>query len=97
MGLYNGTAPLPQDHIQSEVQADGYSAAWTVPFAARAYIEMMQCSCSAEPLVRVLVNDRVVPLHGCNADKLGRCRRSDFVRALSFARSGGDWASCYAS
>ncbi|KAJ5465038.1 Histidine phosphatase superfamilyclade-2 [Penicillium daleae] len=97
MGLYNGTAPLPQDHIQSEAQADGYSAAWTVPFAARAYIEMMQCSCSAEPLVRVLVNDRVVPLHGCNADKLGRCRRSDFVRALSFARSGGDWASCYTS
>ncbi|CEJ55540.1 Putative Phytase PJ3 [Penicillium brasilianum] len=97
LGLYNGTAMLPTDHIQSAAQADGYSAAWTVPFAARAYIEMMQCSGSTEPLVRALVNDRVVPLHGCNADKLGRCRRSDFVRALSFARSGGDWASCYTS
>jgi 3-phytase len=97
LGLYNGTAALPEDHIQSAAQADGYSAAWTVPFAARAYIEMMQCSRQSEPLVRVLVNDRVVPLHGCKADALGRCRRSDFVRALSFARSGGDWASCYSS
>ncbi|KAF3387742.1 3-phytase A [Penicillium rolfsii] len=97
LGLYNGTATLPQDQIQSAAQADGYSAAWTVPFAARAYIEMMQCSHKSEPLVRVLVNDRVVPLHGCNADALGRCRRSDFVRALSFAQSGGDWASCYSS
>lgn len=97
LGLYNGTAPLPQDRIQSQAQADGYSAAWTVPFAARAYIEMMQCKHQSEPLVRVLVNDRVVPLHGCDVDKQGRCRRSDFVRGLSFARSGGDWSSCYAS
>ncbi|KAJ5824132.1 Histidine phosphatase superfamily clade-2 [Penicillium robsamsonii] len=95
MGLYNGTAPLPIDHLQTPKGADGYSSAKTVSFGARAYIEMMQCRKEPEPLVRVLVNDRVVPLHGCKADKLGRCRRSDFVKGLSYARAGGDWTQCY--
>lgn len=97
LGFYNGTAPLPRKHVQSASDSNGYSAAWTVPFAARAYIEMMQCSADPklEPFVRVLVNDRVVPLHGCDVDELGRCRRDDFVRGLSFARGGGNWENCY--
>lgn len=95
LGLYNGTEPLPRSHVQSDHAADGYSAAWTVPFAARAYIEMMQCRLEPEPLIRVLVNDRVVPLHGCEVDSLGRCRRDDFIEGLSFARAGGHWTSCY--
>ena len=97
LGLYNGTAVLPRNHIQPASAADGFSAAWTVPFGARAYIEMMQCSSDSdpEPFLRVLVNDRVGPLHGCNVDSLGRCRRKEFINGLSFARSGGNWASCY--
>jgi hypothetical protein len=97
LGLYNSTAPLPRTHLQPADKADGYSAAWTVPFAARAYIEMMQCRSDPdpEPFVRVLVNDRVVPLHGCSVDSLGRCRRRDFVDGLTFARSGGNWAQCF--
>lgn len=97
LGLYNHTSPLPQTHIQSVDKADGYSAAWTVPFGGRAYIEMMQCTKDPdpEPLVRVLVNDRVVPLRGCSVDQLGRCRRSDFIHGLSFARSGGNWNDCF--
>lgn len=95
LGLYNGTEPLPRGHVQTDDAADGYSTAWTVPFAAQAYIEMMQCRSEAEPLVRVLVNDRVVPLHGCDVDQWGRCRRDDFVNGLSFARGGGVWEKCY--
>jgi 3-phytase len=97
LGLYNGTATLPRSHVQSPAKADGYSAAWLVPFAARAYIEMMQCRSdpNPEPFVRALVNDRVVPLHGCDVDELGRCRRSDFVKGLAFARSGGNWDQCF--
>ncbi|KAJ5964310.1 uncharacterized protein N7479_004186 [Penicillium vulpinum] len=95
LGLYNGTKPLPLDHIQSASDADGLTTGWTVSFAARAYIEMMQCGRDPEPLVRAIVNDRVVPLHGCNADKLGRCRRRDFIKGLSYARAGGDWDKCY--
>lgn len=95
LGLYNSTKPLSTTRPQSIEETNGYSAAWTVPFAARAYIEMMQCpSQGTEPLVRILVNDRVVPLHGCTVDRLGRCSRSDFVRGLSFARTGGNWDSC---
>ncbi|KAL1966445.1 hypothetical protein VTN77DRAFT_4587 [Rasamsonia byssochlamydoides] len=97
LGLYNGTTKLSTTDIQPIEETDGYSAAWTVPFGARAYIEMMQCDDSSDdkPLVRVLVNDRVVPLHSCHVDSLGRCRRDDFIRGLSFARQGGNWASCY--
>lgn len=98
MGLFNGTEALSTKHIQSASAADGYSASKAVPFAARAYIEMMQCSkdTNSDPFVRVLVNDRVVPLHGCTVDKYGRCRRKDWINGLSFARDGGDWSSCYA-
>ncbi|KAJ5280813.1 phytase [Penicillium angulare] len=94
LGLYNGTAPLPKNHVQSFERADGYSASWTVPFGARAYFEMMDCG-GEQPLVRILVNDRVVPLSGCDVDEVGRCKRDDFVRALSFAREGGRWEDCY--
>ncbi|ODM23323.1 3-phytase A [Aspergillus cristatus] len=96
LGLYNSTQDLLQDTIESARDAGGYSASWAVPFAARAYIEMMQCgSAETEPLVRVLVNDRVVPLHGCKTDELGRCPRDEFVRGLGYARSGGNWGSCF--
>lgn len=97
LGLYNNTAPLPYTHLQNPEKADGYSASWTVPFAARAYIEMMRCRSdpNPEPFVRILVNDRVVPLHGCSVDSLGRCRRKDFINGLTFARSGGKWAQCF--
>ncbi|KAJ5895151.1 Histidine phosphatase superfamily clade-2 [Penicillium taxi] len=97
LGLYNGTVPLQPNHAASVGVEDGFSAAWTVPFAARAYVEVMQCrgKSKPDPLVRVLVNDRVVPLHGCTIDSLGRCRLDEFVRALDFAKTGGDWNACY--
>jgi len=47
-------------------------------------------------LVRVIVNDRVVPLQRCGADKLGRCTVSAFVESLAFAQEGGDWDQCKA-
>ncbi|KAL3466000.1 3-phytase B [Aspergillus heterothallicus] len=97
MGLYNGTAPLSKTSVQSIAEMDGYAASWAVPFGARAYFEMMQCKNESKPLVRVLINDRVVPLHGCDTDQLGRCKLDDWVSGLSFARSGGNWKSCFAS
>ncbi|GLA10888.1 hypothetical protein AnigIFM62618_000486 [Aspergillus niger] len=96
LGLYNGTKPLSSTTAENITQTDGFSSAWTVPFASRMYVEMMQCQSEQEPLVRVLVNDRVVPLHGCPVDALGRCTRDSFVKGLSFARSGGDWGECFA-
>lgn len=95
LGLYNNTNNLPRETVTSASESGGYSAAWAVPFGARAYVEMMQCRAEKEPFVRVLVNDRAVPLHGCEVDAMGRCRRDDFVRGLSFAREGGNWGSCF--
>jgi hypothetical protein len=66
-----------------------------VPFAARAYVEKMACRGTDEELVRILVNDRVIPLQNCDADDRGRCTLSKFVDSLSFAREGGRWDECF--
>lgn len=95
IGLYNKTKPLTNTTIEAAEHAAGYSASWTVPFAARAYFEKMQCDSHKEELVRVIVNDRVQPLSQCGGDELGRCTLSKFVQSLSFARAGGNWASCF--
>ncbi|KAL8697380.1 MAG: hypothetical protein Q9224_002348, partial [Gallowayella concinna] len=44
LGLYSSTAPLSNTSIQSTAATKGYSAAWTVPFAGRAYFEKMKCT-----------------------------------------------------
>ncbi|KAI2469419.1 phosphoglycerate mutase-like protein [Annulohypoxylon bovei var. microspora] len=95
LGIYNLTAPLPGDRRISPQKAKGFSASWAVPFAARLYVEKMTCASSEEELVRVLVNDRVIPLQSCGADALGRCTLSRFVESQSFARNGGHWDQCF--
>ena len=95
IGVYNQTRPLLNNTIEDIIQTNGYSAAWTVPFAARAYFEKMDCVGEPEELVRVVVNDRVMPLETCGGDEWGRCRLSAFVESLSFAREGGHWEDCF--
>ncbi|RMZ73127.1 3-phytase a [Pyrenophora seminiperda CCB06] len=95
LGLYNNTKPLSTTHMEDTDKTHGYSAAWTVPFAARLYVEKLQCKHEKEELVRVIVNDRVQPLDFCGGDKHGRCTLSKFVESQSFARSGGLWDRCY--
>ena len=95
LGLYNSTTPLSNTSLQTTAQTAGYSASWTVPFAARAFFEKMKCSRVNEELVRVLVNGRVLPLKSCGGDDLGRCTLSKFVESLSFARGGGHWDQCF--
>ena len=93
LGLYNNTK-LSNTTMESTNQTE-YSAAWTAPFAARLYVEKLQCKHDKEEFVRVIVNDRVHPLAFCGGDKHGRCRLSRFVESQQFARSGGNWARCY--
>ena len=95
LGLYNSTSALSNTTIETTTQTKGYSASWTVPFAARAYFEKMTCGGKEEELVRVLVNDRVLPLETCGGDELGRCTLSKFVGSLTFAREGGHWDQCF--
>ncbi|CAO2652332.1 Nn.00g006150.m01.CDS01 [Neocucurbitaria sp. VM-36] len=95
LGLYNKTQLLSNTTIEGTEKTHGYSAAWTVPFASRLYVEKLQCKHEKEEFVRVIVNDRVHPLEFCGADKHGRCTLSKFVESQSFARSGGLWDRCY--
>ncbi|KAK1507675.1 histidine acid phosphatase [Colletotrichum tamarilloi] len=96
LGLYNETAALSKTNRTSVAETKGFTASWTVPFAARMYVEKMKCGGgSDEELVRILVNDRVVPLVGCGADGLGRCKLGAFVDSMGFAKSGGLWDQCF--
>ena len=95
LGLYNNTVPLNMTHMMTVEELHGYSAAWTVPFAARTFFEKLQCEGDKEETVRVLVNGRVLPLETCGGDALGRCTLSSFINSLSFAQAGGDWDQCF--
>jgi Histidine phosphatase superfamily (branch 2) len=95
LGLYNSTPTLSQTQIMGTDQTNGYSAAWSVSFAARAYFEKMICLGQPEELIRVIVNDRVIPLPTCDSDKYGRCKLSKFVSSLSFAKGNGHWDQCF--
>ncbi|KAM0354064.1 hypothetical protein ACHAPU_001099 [Fusarium lateritium] len=98
LGLYNSTGNLPKHHIVPAIRAHGYSSAWVVPFAARMYVEKLECGSNreqkGEEYVRVLVNDRVMELDTCGGDEYGRCKLEDFVESLAFARRGGNWDRC---
>ncbi|KAG9234958.1 histidine phosphatase superfamily [Amylocarpus encephaloides] len=95
LGLYNNTRPLLNTTIEDVREMGGFSASWTVPFAARAYFEKLDCVGASEEYVRVLVNDRVLPLEMCGGDSLGRCTLSSFVDSMGFARQGGHWDECF--
>lgn len=96
MGLFNDTKPLSTNKVQTVDDTNGYTAARTVPFAARVYVEKMKCDGKKEELVRVIVNGRVIPLEQCtDVDELGRCTVSEFVKTLSFAMDGGKWNDCF--
>lgn len=85
-------------------EMDLFKVSWAVPFAGRIYFEKMVCDADGdgkidedeekEELVRILVNDRVVRLNGCEADEMGRCRLDKFVESMDFARRGGEWERC---
>lgn len=95
LGLYSDTEPLSKRHIQTPQQTKGYSASWTVPFSSRMYVEKMVCDGTDGELVRILVNDRVVPLTTCGGDEFGRCKLAAFVESLKFAQDGGRWEKCF--
>jgi len=95
LGLYNSTPPLSNTSMDTVGDNKGFSAAWTVPFGARAYFEKLSCAHEKEEFVRVLVNDRVLPLEQCGGDELGRCKLTAFIDSLDFARGNGRWDECF--
>ena len=98
--FFDSTTSLDRSKVMTPEETAGFSAAWAVPFSARLVVEKMQCrdkweGQEKEDVVRVLMNDRVVPLWWCGGDQLGMCTVSEFVKALEWARKGGDWDKCW--
>jgi hypothetical protein len=94
LGLYNTTAALSNTTFENIEETKGYSASWTVPFAGRLYFEVLDCGSSGQK-VRVIVNDRVIPLSWCKGQTDGLCDVDSFIDGLSFARAGGKWDECF--
>ncbi|CAL3965195.1 unnamed protein product [Diplocarpon coronariae] len=95
LGLFNSTAPLLTTTSQSAHETKGFQISRMTPFAGRAYFEKMRCEGAAEEMVRVVINDRVLPLETCGGDELGRCSLSAFIDSLTFAKAGGHWHGCF--
>ncbi|KFY37652.1 hypothetical protein V494_04664 [Pseudogymnoascus sp. VKM F-4513 (FW-928)] len=95
LGLLNATKALDKENLQDLDDTKGYSASRVVPFGARSYFEKMRCGGRDEELVRVLINDRVIPLQNCGADSLGRCKLDAFIESLTFPRHDGHWDQCF--
>lgn len=93
LGLYDVPGGLPRGERLNPVEAGGFSASWTVPFAGRMVVEKM--ACGGEERVRVVVNERVVRVAGCRGDGRGMCELGEFVEGLGFARDGGRWEECF--
>jgi hypothetical protein len=95
LGLYDRTRQLSNTTVMGTDATKGYSAAWTVSFGARVYFEKMTCQGSYDEQVRIIVNDRVMPMPNCGSDGKGRCTLGKFVDSLDFARKGGLWDQCF--
>jgi hypothetical protein len=101
-GFYTNTSTiLPTTSIVTPAQAGGFSAGYAVPFSSRMYLEKQTCTSTnkcGKPIstdyVRVIINDRVIPLNYCGADAYGRCTVANFVASLGFATSQGMWSQC---
>lgn len=94
LGLYNATKSLSHFKRQGPTITKGFAASYTVPFAARTYFEKIECKKQKEPWVRVIVNDRIIPLSFCPRDDYGRCPLNIFYDKLDFVRNGGHWSIC---
>ncbi|KAK1948724.1 histidine acid phosphatase [Colletotrichum sublineola] len=96
MGLFDEAEPLSRTEITPIAKAGGFSMSRLIPFASRMYVEKLKCSGEVdEEFVRVLINNRVMPLSRCDVDQHGRCKLGKFVESLKFARDGGHWDKCF--
>ncbi|KAF3924564.1 hypothetical protein ABW21_db0209348 [Orbilia brochopaga] len=91
MNLFGGLRDLSEKHDSSLAE---FNVAELVPFASRMYVEKLACDGEDEELVRVIINDKVMSLNGCDEQRYRACRLGDFVRSLGWARRGGNWADC---
>jgi hypothetical protein len=96
LGLFNISKPLDPTKIDLESGQGGlgWKASKMVPFAGRMVVEKMECE--GEEKVRILVNDKVMPLDACGGVD-GLCSLKAFVKSQAYARHDGqgDFEKCF--
>ncbi|KAK7471989.1 hypothetical protein VKT23_000097 [Stygiomarasmius scandens] len=101
MGLFPQSTPLNPTPSENKLDPERtWKVNEMVPFAGRLVVERLECSQfhsgTKGKYVRVLVNDKVMPLSFCNGDG-GICKLDKFVESQSYARNDGegDWEKCF--
>ncbi|KAF5358598.1 hypothetical protein D9758_007734 [Tetrapyrgos nigripes] len=108
MGLFPQSSPLPPVPPSNKPDPSRtWKVSEMVPFGARMVVERLSCSGSSyasasgstdkDKFVRVLVNDKVMPLAFCGASQEGSCRLDKFVESQAYARNDGegDFEKCF--
>ncbi|PCH38306.1 phosphoglycerate mutase-like protein [Wolfiporia cocos MD-104 SS10] len=83
--------PLPADHIPPH---QTFKASHLAPFATNIQFQLLSCSSVADPQIRIIINDGVVPLtgiKGCPEQKDGMCPLATFVGAQKEIIQETDW------
>ncbi|KAF3939214.1 hypothetical protein ABW19_dt0207978 [Dactylella cylindrospora] len=94
LNLFKNLPPLKNNTRSIDPLGRSFSASKLVPFASRMYVEKLKCESHEEELVRVIVNDRLMNLQGCDEAAYGACKLHEFVESLKWARDGGNWNEC---
>jgi acid phosphatase len=82
----NTSPPLPWDKY------DGNRVFWTtsiVPMGGHIVIERLQCPGTQQQQVRVVVNERVQSVPGCEGGVDGMCALEEFERVVTGRWTGG--------
>ncbi|KAI6540154.1 hypothetical protein MCOR10_001021 [Pyricularia oryzae] len=80
---------IPVNRIAAVQKLTGYSASRVASLGARMYVEKMTCEGEQGELVRILINDRVMRLPNCGADKEGRCKLALLPEIVCMERNEG--------
>ncbi|KAF8607458.1 phytase [Ceratobasidium sp. AG-I] len=82
---------LPTTHIPPNRK---FLSSRIAPFATNMQVQLLSCQSHAEPQLRIIINDGVVPLtsiNGCPTDKDGMCPIETFVAAQKETIESASW------
>jgi len=88
---FAANGPLPADHIPKHRT---FISSELAPFGTNIQFQLLTCTTSPDPQIRIIINDGVVPLtgiEGCLDDKDGMCPLGTFVAAQKKIISETDW------
>ncbi|KAF9026466.1 phosphoglycerate mutase-like protein [Hymenopellis radicata] len=83
--------PLPYDHIPA---SRPFKVSELAPFATNIQFQLLECTSTPGPQIRIIINDGVVPLtgiKGCPEQKDGMCPVEKFVAAQKELIEDVDW------